>query len=84
VLDAIRVADEVVACYGGETEPALASLVAVAILDKGIALAAISRRHAAVAVFDELVERCWDSPDPSTREVTAGAARQGGRAAGSR
>ena len=62
----IEIYDEVVARFGEDAEP-----VAVALVNKGIALGQLGHREAAGRVFDEVLARYAEAAEPTLREAAA-------------
>lgn len=69
--DAIAILDDVVARFGESDEPFLQGLIAIALVNKGVCLAALGRDEEAIAVYDQVVIQFGESDEPSLKETVA-------------
>ena len=73
--EAVAVYQELVDRYGGDPDPALRQLVAMALLNKGIVLGWLDRREDSLAAYQEVWDRHGGDPDPASRGLAARALR---------
>ena len=70
-LEMLAAYDEVLRRFGDSDAPELLERVATALFNKGVTLAALNRRDAALAAYDEVVRRFGDSAAPELLEQVA-------------